>query len=405
VFVRSLELVDFRSYATAALTLEPGTTVILGPNGQGKTNLVEALGYLATLGSHRVGTDGPLVRSGADRAVVRARVDHAGRERLLELEITPGRANRAQLNGNPVRRPGDILGILRTVLFAPEDLELVKGDPAGRRTFLDAFLVACAPRWAAVRSDYDRIVRQRTALLRSAGGRNRELPTLDSWDDHLVRIGAQLIAGRVWAVRLLGPRLRAAYAALAGETGSAAAGAVLRCAALAAAGFDTAELGDGPVEADAVHGGTDPEVLAAAADGLRAELVRRRGDELDRGQCLVGPHRDDLVLTVSGLPARGYASHGESWSVALALRLASFEVLRARIEDGGDPVLLLDDVFAELDDRRRARLASLVADAEQVLVTAAVPDDVPDRLREAGSSSTRAVARYAVRTGEVVRAA
>lgn len=435
MYARSLELVDFRSYATASLSLGPGTTVILGPNGQGKTNLLEALGYLSTLGSHRVGTDAPLVRASADRAVVRAAIDHGGRERLVEIEITPGRANRARVNGTPVRRPTEILGLLRTVLFAPEDLDLVKGDPAGRRAFLDAFLVACAPRWAAVRADYDRIVRQRTALLRSAGGRPRELPTLDSWDDHLVRIGAQLIAGRVWAVGLLGPRLRASYAVLAGrdespaaggpETGPDAgapgegrvgagapgpgegAGAVLRCSALGAAGFDTSGLGAGPVDPDAVYGGTDPAVLATAEDGLRAELLSRRPAEVERGQCLVGPHRDDLLLTVGGLPARGYASHGESWSVALALRLASFQVLRARIEDGGDPVLLLDDVFAELDDRRRTRLAALVSDAEQVLITAAVAEDVPARLRGGASAvaGAAAVVRYTVRTGEVVRAA
>lgn len=429
--VRSLELVDFRSYPTASLSLGPGTTVVLGPNGQGKTNLLEALGYLATLSSHRVSGDAPLVRAGAERAIVRARIDHDGRERLVEIEITPGRANRARLNGTAVRRPAEILGLLRTVLFAPEDLDLVKGDPSGRRAFLDGFLVACAPRWAAVRSDYDRIVRQRTALLRSAGGRPRELPTLDSWDDHLVHIGAQLIAGRVWAVGLVGPRLRASYAVLAGgtepggtepggtepggigpgdESGNESgkgAGAVLRCAALAAAGVDTTGLGDGPVDSDAVYGGTDPDVLAAAEDGLRAELAGRRGEEIDRGQCLVGPHRDDLLLTVGGLPARGYASHGESWSVALALRLATFQVLRARIEDGGDPVLLLDDVFAELDERRRTRLAALVADAEQVLITAAVAEDVPALLRDVAASSagSRAVVRYTVRTGEVVRAA
>lgn len=445
MYVRSLELVDFRSYPSASLTLGPGTTVVLGPNGQGKTNLLEALGYVATLASHRVGTDAPLVRSGAERAVVRALVDHDGRDRLVELEITPGRANRARLNGAPVRRPAEILGILRTVLFAPEDLDLVKGDPGGRRSFLDSFLVACAPRWAAVRSDYERIVRQRTALLRSAGGRGRDVASLDAWDDHLVRIGAQLIAGRVWAVALLGPRLRAAYAVLAGaaegrvdcsagtpvpiaevaaavapsadvgaaDAGAAgrarsdagSAGAVLRCAALAAAEVDTTGLGAGPLDPDAVHGGTDPEILAAAERGLHTELGRRRGEELDRGQCLVGPHRDDLLLTVAGLPARGYASHGESWSVALALRLATFEVLRSRIDDGGDPVLLLDDVFAELDDRRRSALAGLVAGAEQVLVTAAVADDVPAVLRDAVADGAGPVARYTVRSGAVFRAA
>ena len=386
--VASLELTDFRSYPSASLELTPGTTLFLGPNGQGKTNLVEAIGYVATLGSHRVATDAPLVRSGADRAVIRSVVVRDGRRALVELEIANGRANRARLNRQPVRRLSDVLGTLRTVLFAPEDLSLVKGDPAGRRDFLDAFLVALAPRWSGVRSDVDRIVRQRTALLRSAAGlarsgRRADLRTLDAWDDQLVRAGAELTAGRLAALEDLRPEIERAYGALSGG--------------------GTATVGYRSAVVDAADG-VGVDALEAA---LRAELERRRGDELDRGQSLVGPHRDDLALGVGQLPAKGYASHGESWSVALSLRLASFAVLRER-DDSGDPVLLLDDVFAELDEARRSRLAELVADAEQVLVTAAVPEDVPAQLLDAAvpaEAGGAAVTMFSVRTGEVTRAA
>ncbi len=398
--VASLELTDFRSYPSVAVHLTPGTTLFLGPNGQGKTNLVEAVGYVATLGSHRVATDAPLIRSGAERAIVRAGVVRDGRQALVELEIAAGRANRARLNRQPVRRLTDVLGTLRTVLFAPEDLALVKGDPAGRRDFLDAFLVALAPRWSGVRSDVDRIVRQRTALLRSAaglvrGGRSADLRTLDAWDEQLVQAGAELTAGRLAAVQQLRPEITHAYRVLSGG-GQATVG--YRSAVVDRAGEADRSGGvDGA-------GAAGVEEIAAA---LRTELQRRRGDEVERRQCLVGPHRDDLVLGVGDLPAKGYASHGESWSVALALRLATFGVLR-EVDETGDPVLLLDDVFAELDEARRSRLAELVADAEQVLVTAAVLDDVPAQLRDAVSpvqGSDPAVTMFTVRSGEVQRAA
>lgn len=398
--VAALELTDFRSYAVATLDLAPGTTVFLGPNGQGKTNLVEAIGYVATLGSHRVATDAPLVRAGTDRAIIRAVVVRDGRQALVELEIVAGRANRARLNRTPVRRAADVLGTLRTVLFAPEDLALVKGDPSGRRDLLDGFLVALAPRWAGVRSDVDRIVRQRTALLRSAaglarGGRRADLRTLEAWDEQLVHAGAELTTGRLVALQRLQPELERAYGILSGG-GRATVG--YRSAVVDAVG-DRAPR-------DIAAGLPVPDA-AAIETALRTELERRRPEEIERGQCLVGPQRDDLVLGVGALPAKGYASHGESWSLALSLRLASFAVLRT-LDDTGDPVLVLDDVFAELDERRRARLAGLVADAEQVLVTAAVPDDVPATLLEAsvpaGSSAT-AVTMFTVRTGEVTRAA
>ncbi len=382
--VRHLSVADFRSYTTAELPLEPGVTTLVGLNGQGKTNLVEAIGYLAALSSHRVATDAPLVRFGAERAVVRGAVMSNGRETMVELEITPGKANRARLNRSPVR-PRDVLGSLRTVLFAPEDLALVKGDPGERRRFLDDLLVARQPRWSGVRQEYDRIVKQRSALLKSAqpylsrrarGRRPRPgaealdasaeaasaLHTLDIWDTQLAGVGSQLLYARLRLLRDLGPYLAKAYDEVSNGQSDA------RVAYRSSLREETAER---------LAAGEVPEVDELHAEML-ASLVAVRDQEVERGVCLVGPHRDDVVLTLGELPAKGYASHGESWSFALGLRLASFQLLRTDL--GDDPVLVLDDVFAELDSGRRERLAAMVADAEQVLVTAAVPEDVPAAL-------------------------
>ncbi|HVU61033.1 MAG TPA: DNA replication/repair protein RecF [Mycobacteriales bacterium] len=358
MYVAKLSATDFRSYPQVDLDLDAGITAFVGPNGQGKTNLVEAIGYLATLGSHRVAQDAPLVREGAERAVVRGVVVQDAREVLLEVEITPGKANRARRGGAALPKARDLLGTLRTVLFAPEDLAIVKGDPAGRRDYLDDLLVARSPRYAAVRSDYDRVLKQRNALLKSAGSARRagaELRTLDVWDAHLAEAGAALLAGRHAMVDALRPLLDKAYAAVSGGGGPTA-------------------IDYSSSVAPEIVGTTDRELLSAA---MTAALAAKRDAELDRGLTLVGPHRDELLLSIGGLPARGYASHGESWSLALALRLAGYDLLRA---DGGEPVLILDDVFAELDAARRASLAELVAPAEQVLITAAVAGDVPEQL-------------------------
>lgn len=361
-----LSVADFRSYVTASLDLDRGITALIGPNGQGKTNLVEAVGYVATLSSHRVATDGPLVRGGANRAVVRTGVRKGGRDTLVELEIIPGGSNRARLNRSPVPRAREVLGALRTVLFAPEDVSLIKGDPDGRRRFLDDLLVARAPRFAGVRSDFERVLRQRNALLKSAGSTIRsgrgDVRTLDVWDSHLATAGAELLAGRLHLVHLLTPHLVTAYAAVAAVQGEA--GLAYR-----------SSLGE-DVTADPPPG---RELLQAR---LLDALARSRTTELERGMSLVGPHRDDLVIALGPFPAKGYASHGECWSLALALRLAGYELLRADPGPDGDgePVLILDDVFAELDSGRRERLAQLVSGAEQVLVTAAVPQDVPEGL-------------------------
>ncbi|HTW19637.1 MAG TPA: DNA replication/repair protein RecF [Mycobacteriales bacterium] len=372
MYVRALSLNDFRSYADVSLDLTPGVTAFVGSNGTGKTNLVEAVGYLAGLTSHRVAQDAPLVRSGAERAVVRGTVVRDGRDSVIEIEITPGRANRARLNGSPVPRPREVLGVLRTVLFAPEDLAIVKGDPAHRRGFLDELLVARSPRFAAVHSDYERVLKQRNALLKSAGMQRRagaELPTLDVWDAHLATAGAAVLAGRHELVAALRPLVDKSYSAVSHGGGPA------RIDYRSDLAEDLAES-------------TDRELLATA---LLAALAGSRSRELDRGVTLVGPHRDDLLLSLGELPARGYASHGESWSFALALRLAAYDLLCG---DGGEPVLILDDVFAELDDLRRRSLADLVAPAEQVLVTAAVAGDVPAQLTGA---------RWDVTAGEVHR--
>jgi DNA replication and repair protein RecF len=426
VHLTRLALTDFRSYPAAELSLGPGITTLVGANGQGKTNLVEAAGYVATLGSHRVSSDAPLVRRGADRAILRAAVTSAERDTLVEIEINPGRANRARVNRAPVPRPRQVLGILRTVLFAPEDLALVKGDPEQRRRFLDELLVTSAPRYAGVRSDYERVIKQRTALLKqararagsrvfaraaarsspAAGGEDPEVPAgrglagaLDAWDEHLATKGAELLAGRLTLTAALRPLVAQAYTAVSGQDGSAVLGYQQRGVdpggrAPGAAGPVRAGRVRAPSAAAAADGAGpgEPPGREALADGLREALARARPDEVDRGVCLVGPHRDDLELSIGELPARGYASQGESWSMALALRLASYELLRA---DGDDPVLLLDDVFAELDTGRRDRLAGLVAGAEQVLVTAAVPADVPPSLHGA---------RFGVAEGRISRA-
>jgi len=418
MYVSHLSLTDFRSYPSVDLELEPGINAFVGPNGQGKTNLVEAVGYLATLRSHRAPTDAALIRAGASRAVVRARVVRGDRASTIDLELVPGKANRARINRAPVPRPRDVLGLVRTVVFAPEDLALVKGDPDGRRRFLDDLTVLLVPRMAGVLQDYERTVRQRSALLKSAGaarfGRSRgrgrsappppdegeapssELSTLDVWDAKLAALGGQIVALRARLVAALTPYVHDAYEAV--SAGQGAAATTYR---------PSTEL-------------SAPGALPSPADGeaaLLAAMTELRPKELERGVCLVGPHRDDVELRLGELPAKGYASHGESWSFALALRLASYRLLTAGPstlpagpDEGADapwadplgggwaedsePVLVLDDVFAELDARRRDRLADLVAGARQVLITAAVAGDVPASL---------VGARFDVHAGQVTR--
>ncbi|WP_148573332.1 DNA replication/repair protein RecF [Nocardioides caldifontis] len=366
--VSHLTLHAFRSYAELEVPLTPGVTAFVGRNGQGKTNIVEAIDYLSRLSSHRVASDAPLVKQGSEQAVVRAAVVKDGRTALLEVEINPGRSNRARVNRSPLPRARELVGLVRTVLFSPEDLALVKGDPGERRRFLDDLLVLRAPRLAGVRADYDKVLKQRNALLKNALGRGGRArggdeyfdSTLAVWDEQLVRLGAELVVERARLVEELGPRLAEAYAAVAKDAGRNDAAVRYQ-----------PSVSHEPVEADG------PPRRDGVARMFHVELERRRPEERQRGITLVGPHRDELALSVGTLPVKGYASHGESWSFALALRLASYELLRA---DGDDPILILDDVFAELDVDRRDRLAELVAPAEQVLVTAAVDADVPEVL-------------------------
>jgi DNA replication and repair protein RecF len=425
VYVSHLSLTDFRSYEQVDLALDDGITALVGPNGQGKTNLVEAVAYVATLGSHRVPSDAALVRAGATRAVIGAKVVRAGRTSLVEIEITPGKANRARVNRAPAGRARDVLGLLRTVLFAPEDLALVKGDPDGRRRFLDELAVLVTPRLAGVLADYDRVLRQRSALLKTAGAAVRgsrggaDLRTLDVWDGKLAQVGAQIIAARQVLVEALSPHVGRAYEQVSAGQGEAVIAyrssleASLVDAGPGGAGSGSAgagSTGNGSPAAGFLDGRPAVPTSPSSPELLEAQLLeamgRLRGKEIERGVCLVGPHRDDLVLTLGGLPAKGYASHGESWSFALALRLASYRLMTdgastsagadslADWGEDGEPVLVLDDVFAELDARRRDRLADLVASAQQVIITAAVPSDVPEQL---------AGARVDVMAGQVTR--
>jgi DNA replication and repair protein RecF len=386
MFVDHLQLTDFRSYESVDLPLESGVTTFVGANGQGKTNLVEAIEYLSTMNSHRVASEVPLVRSGAARAVVRARVQ-AGlddpRQLTLELEINPGKANRARLNRAPLRHAREIIGVVRTVVFSPTDIAIVKGDPSERRRFIDDLIVARWPRMAGVRADYERVLRQRNTLLKSLGGRLRDgqppgdaAATLDVWNTHLAQAGSELLEARLTTLADLAPHVSKAYADIAPTNNDAAA--------------EYRASVDLDLPPHAEDGSVAGALRANLSAALAAGMTERRAEEIQRGASLVGPHRDDITLSLGMLPAKGYASHGESWSFALALRLGSFHLLRA---DGVEPVLVLDDVFAELDTIRRERLASGVRMAEQVLVTAAVGADVPELL---------AGRRFRVADGEVV---
>ncbi|RIJ53515.1 DNA replication/repair protein RecF [Clavibacter lycopersici] len=389
MIVRHLSLGDFRNYTRADVELLPGATLFVGSNGQGKTNLVEALGFLSTLGSHRVSTDQALIRQGAESAVIRALLQHAGRELRVEVQINRTGANRAQVNSTPTK-PRELPRYFSSVLFAPEDLALVRGDPSGRRRLLDQLLVLRTPRLAGVLSDYDRALKQRNTLLKSARARGMkpdQLGTLDIWDERLVAIGSQIIAARGALVEALQPELARAYLAVAGSDHGPSARPELSI------------LADDPGEDDVADesGARDGARFTRTEDVLpvfTAALARMRPRELERGLTLVGPHRDDVLFRLNGLPAKGYASHGESWSFALAVKLASAELLR-RDSQTGDPVLILDDVFAELDQARRGRLAEAVTGFEQVLITAAVFEDVPAHL---------AANAVHIRAGEIVEA-
>lgn len=352
-----LGLTDFRNYEALEVEFGAGVNVLVGANGQGKTNVVEAVGYLATFSSHRVANDTALVRAGTERAVIRSMISNGERTIGLDVQINPGRANRVQVNRTPLKRTRDALGVLRAVVFAPEDLSLVKGDPAARRRFLDTLLIQLGPRYAGVISDYEKTLKQRNSLLRSAAKASTSERatlhgTMDVWDDRLVEFGADLQAGRAALVQRLQTPLAQAYAMVAPVRNDVA--------------VEYVPSRVGPAQ-----------TTQQFAEAMRQAIREVRQEEFARAVTVVGPHRDELDLRLNELPARGYASHGESWSLALAMRLASYEILGD--EAAGSPVLILDDVFAELDQQRRQRLADVTLRADgQVLITAAVPSDVPE---------------------------
>ncbi|WP_349903775.1 DNA replication/repair protein RecF [Parafrigoribacterium humi] len=374
MIVTHLSLSDFRNYRTAEVQLKPGPNLFVGSNGQGKTNLVESLGYLSTLGSHRVSVDHAMIRQGADAAIVRAKLEHGDRQLLAEVQINRSGPNRAQINRGVIKTR-ELPRYFSSVLFAPEDLALVRGEPSGRRRFLDELLVLISPRYSGVMTDYERVLKQRNSLLKSArasGIKESQLSTLEIWDDRLVTLGSQVIEARLALVARLLPDVAAAYQTVAGEDHHARLSHSLTV-------LEQNVDRDDPEGSGQTLPGDSPLTAPEISARFHSALDRLRRNELDRGMTLVGPHRDDLVLELNGLPARGYASHGESWSFALALKLASAGLLR-RESTTGDPVLMLDDVFAELDESRRARLAAAVGDFEQVLITAAVYEDVPGTL-------------------------
>lgn len=371
MYIDHISLMDFRTYLLLNLPLNPGVTIFLGSNGVGKTNIVEAIDYTANLGSHRVSNDSPLVRVGAPRAFIRTRVVRASQQTITEFEIAPGKSNRVRINRASPVRAREALGIVSTVLFSPEDLQLIKGEPAYRRRFLDDLAVSLRPSVAAYRSDYERILRQRNTLLKSMRrGKTDEsaLNTLRIWNEQLATTGAHLLQARLRVLAVVLPQIQRAYN----------------------------ELTDGSKNVTVSYESTIFPVISSttlqqaalmSVNDLQETLLRgfaeKQSEELDRGVTLVGPHRDEIVLELGGIPARGFASHGETWSLALALRLGSWYVHRADDDSpGASPILILDDVFAELDSARRHRLGAIVAGAEQVLVTCAVATDIPEELGE-----------------------
>lgn len=378
MFIKHLSLANFRNYETAEVALQSGVNLMVGPNGQGKTNLVEAIRYLSTLSSHRVAGYAPMIKQGSAQAIIRALASHDERDVLLELELNRENPNKARINKSPAQKVRDVLGYVNSVTFAPEDLDIIKRDPSNRRAFIDELVVQVWPRFAGIYADYERVLKQRNTLLKSArqtGAKGSALSTLDAWDQSLVLYGSEIIAARVDLVDRLRPHLIAAYQQIAIANNEPKI--LIKTSLLTAA---IPNWYDDEDEADS----NEAEFLTTRDKAQIEKLFRQklqtvRNKELERGITLVGPHRDDLVLMLGTLPAKGYASHGESWSYALALRLASIDLLRTETRSG-DPVLILDDVFAELDSGRRERLAQMVKINQQVLITAAVAEDIPKEL-------------------------
>lgn len=373
MFVKHLTLIDFRNHKNTELELQPGVNLLVGPNGHGKTNVIEAIEYVSTLNSHRVASYQPLIHKDANSAIVRVKVSHETRDVLIDLELHRDNQNQVRINQSPIPRMRDLLGTLNSVVFAPEDIDIVKRDPSNRRSFIDQLLVQFSPRLAGVISDYERVLKQRNTLLKTAratGAKGSALSTLDAWDESLVKFGSEIVVERLLLLDRIKPYLGDAYRAIAVANNEP--NILMKSSLLGSVVVDDFE------EAELEY--LELTDVGRISDLYRSKLAMVRSKELERGITLIGPHRDDLVLLLGDLPAKGYASHGESWSYALALRLASARLLRDESKTG-DPIVILDDVFAELDAGRRERLASLVADNEQVIITAAVSEDVPESLK------------------------
>ena len=372
MFVKKVRLTNYRNYKSAELELAQGVNLLHGSNGQGKTNIVEAINFFAGLSSHRVAGHTPLIKQGEQAAQLAIELAHEGRELLLEFEINPDSPNRARLNKANLNKPKEILGYLNSVIFSPEDLDIVKRDPSNRRNFIDQLITQFTPRMHGVYSDYERVLKQRNTLLKSAratGTKGDSLSTLSAWDEQLVVLGSEIISARVSIVDKLAPFLISNYKNIAKTNNEPRM--FIKSSILGSLIFDGEEVDDTEF--------LDTTNKEEIENLFREKLQRMRQKELERAITLVGPHRDDLVLILGALPAKGYASHGESWSYALALRLASLEILKQESRLG-DPILILDDVFAELDSDRREKLAELVKSNEQVIITAAVVEDVPETL-------------------------
>ncbi len=343
----NLSLKNFRSYSELELPLDKGITIFVGRNGEGKTNIVEAILYLALLSSHRTSSDQPLVQLGNTSAYIRGKVDNNERDILIELEVNTEKANRARINQNPVRSQKEIFGILQAIYFSPEDLDLVRGDPTERRRFIDQILTLRSPRMAGVISDYERAVRQRNSLLKSRSN----LSTLESWNQQVAEFGGEIIAARITTLNELQPIFTAVYQEISPEK-----------------------------NAHIIYKSSidNPSIIREENQRVILEKFKEiQNQEIERGLTLVGPHRDDLTLMLGDHPVKGYASQGESWSVALSLKLASYQLLQ---NDGSQPILILDDVFSELDEGRRDRLVALAKTAVQTFITVAVQSDLPPEL-------------------------
>jgi DNA replication and repair protein RecF len=344
VLITNLNLNNYRSYTTLDLSLDPGVSIFVGKNGEGKTNIAEAVLYLTFLSSHRASGNTPLIKLGNQSAYIRAKVKYPEREILVELEINGDKANRAKVNQNQVRSQKEIFGIVQTIYFSPEDLDIVRGDPSERRRFIDQLLTLRSPRIAGVISDYERAVKQRNSLLKTRASAD----ALNPWDKQVAELGGELITLRMLALDELKPIFNQVYKDIS----------------------DTK-----PAEIVYKSSIENPTLNQSDnSEKIMERLVNNRGAELDRGLTLTGPHRDDLLLILGDHLVKGYASHGESWSIALSLKLATYNLLKS---DGLSPILILDDVFSELDEERRERLAEIAKGADQTIITVAVENDLP----------------------------